>query len=312
MSGAIRIAPPPGEMVAGITDIERYIYDDIDAENYSGVKGYEIPEKARWRELHPLAADNDILKFGRQYHLLSLKKAEFDENYYEDAKPPHGGGHLVDTSKRNKLNPTTKEEAAENREWKGQQAKLHKGQEALEPDDWRLLHQMRDTLYAHPLTASIMNFPGSLREVTCLSQFPDGMWTKSQFDVVLDTKGGEAAMLFGRDDVEDGTWIGDLKSCRDASMNKFQWSVRDFKYEGQGSFYVDNYERATGIKPAGFFFIAQEKSGMCSPCVYLMGSSHFERGRRYYLDMIVKKQECKRTDTYPGYAQSALYLPGDF
>ena len=305
MSGAIVIAPPAGELVRGITNIERYQYDEIPAENWSGLKPYAVPEQAYWREQHPMDTDTDALKFGRRAHLLVLQSDLFYDRYVEIPVLPNGGGHQRKTA------TTTKEEGADNKKFLTDWKKQYADHEWIDRDEWALLHQMRDTLHGNAVTAPIFNFPGSLREVTCLSQLDDGAWTKSQLDMVLETTDGEAEIIFGVPGMPDGVWIGDYKTARFAQYGKFKWAVRDFGYRGQAGFYVDNYERATGVAVAGFFFVAQEKQGVCSPAVYIASKHTLRIGRTLYNDMLRVKAECKRTGVYPGYAANAQFLDAE-
>ncbi len=291
-----------GEFSVRLQNLERHLYDDIEAENWSRLKLYKVPQQALWNEKNPDDYDAPHFQFGRRAHMLVLEEKLFHETYICEPAWSHGGGHLKMVKGK-----TTKDEGGQNRIEKEVWDIDFKDYQKIDKDEWKQLQDMRTVLLEDPVTSSILNYPDSMREITCMSVMADDTRTKSLFDIVLDLDHAEATAMFGIPS-EAGIWIGDYKTARDASPRKFWWAADTYGYFGQASFYFDNYARATGTEPAGFFFFAQDKSNGYTPCTYIVTPDRIKRGRVEYERLLKVKRECKKTGVFPGYAKTALYL----
>ena len=298
--------PLPFTMKAGLHNLERYEYDQIDAINYSWLKNFDVPQAAKWMKDNPGEGDTDALEFGRWYHHRILQPKIFEDLYAcKVVSWTHGGGHLKKTA------TTSTNDGALNRIERATWDSANSGKQIIPADKWLQLHNMRDVLMADPVAGSIFSFPGSLREQTCISQLPDGTWLKSQIDIILELTADEAQAMFRLPGLPGGIWLGDLKTARSANPFTRQWfySVRDYKYKQQLSFYKENYQRATGVAVAGAFLCPQDKYGGFTPCTYLASERDLEAGWLFCEKMLKAKAECEQQQKWPGYAETALWLP---
>lgn len=94
--------------------------------------------------------------------------------------------------------------------------------------------------------------------------------------------------------------VVDLKSTVDASFTEFSKSMGKFRYHVQDAFYSDGL-RATGNPIDAFFFVAVEKKPpYCANLLYCSPEDK-RKGRIEYRRNLDTFNECKKTDTWPGY-----------
>ena len=160
--------------------------------------------------------------FGTQYHSYVLEPGDFEENFY-----------LYDGKRDKRI--------------KAYQELLEKagGEEYIyKPADLEKLKEMRRTLLRYSKAAKILTNDNP-KEVTIIAIDPvTGLVLKIRIDVIL---------------IND-VWLADLKTTRDATWEKFRWSMRDYWYDGQAAFYL----MVCGLTPSlshitRFVICAQEK-----------------------------------------------------
>ncbi len=109
------------------------------------------------------------------------------------------------------------------------------------------------------------------------------------------------------DFVSDLGVIVDLKTTRDASADAFGKTAANFKYPAQGAWYQDGYERATGVR-LPVVFIAAESTAPYALVVYRVADDILDLGRQEYTRLLRRLDDCRRTNTWDGYADSVQEL----
>jgi hypothetical protein len=130
----------------------------------------------------------------------------------------------------------------------------------------------------------------------------------------------EATMVW---DLWDELWKGrvdmlkpdctvDLKTCRSASVRKFQAQALELGYFEQAAVYTDGREAITG-KRVPYFIIAVEATAPYVVQVYEVQETELEWGRDRYRVLLEKLQECRKLNSWPGYNDGPLaLLPPDW
>lgn len=173
------------------------------------------------------------------------------------------------------------------KEWQAFQAE-HAGKEILKPDEHAeviaIAHAVRTHKDAGPM---LTNGRG---EVTVLWDC-EGHKAKSMLDWLQN----------------DGGWLVDVKTTRNASPESFGWSVKDFGYLGQAAFYVDAAFQVTGVRRR-FAFIAVESTPPHVCQVYRVAEDQLDKGRELYRRLLATWAKCRAEGNYPGYADGPLDL----
>lgn len=103
-----------------------------------------------------------------------------------------------------------------------------------------------------------------------------------------------------RPDINTKSFIGDLKTCNDNSIDGWQRQIKKFDYDLQAAYYHDVYECFTGIdKP--FIWISQEKSEPYNPQTYNCNDDWIEAGRNKYLYGAYRMLKYQGTGVLEGY-----------
>ena len=100
----------------------------------------------------------------------------------------------------------------------------------------------------------------------------------------------------------DGVILVDGKTCQDASPEGFGRAVWNLDYYLQAAWYVDGYERASGLKVYGFVFAAVESAWPHVAGAYMLGDDVLDKARAEYRRLLNLYAECRRTGVWPGYA----------
>lgn len=96
-------------------------------------------------------------------------------------------------------------------------------------------------------------------------------------------------------------YIGDLKTCRDASPGRWHIAVYKYKYEVQAAFYADMYNAIEGNSRDGFFHILQESFAPYEVGRRYITEEFIELGRGIYQSALSKYCECLKSGVWPGY-----------
>ncbi len=104
----------------------------------------------------------------------------------------------------------------------------------------------------------------------------------------------------------------DLKTTQDASVEKFSYSVWDWRYHVQGAFYLDGANAVLGPGTYdNFVLIAVEKTPPYGVTVNVLHPDDIQQGREEYQEDLAKYAECQSRSEWPGYRDTVnnLRLP---
>lgn len=249
-------------------------YDTIERVNFSTLKLMaKSPKHYRHALLEP-RTDTEPMKLGRCAHL-----AAFEPEKFRATVAVWDGG-----TRRGK-------------DWDAFRAR-NADKELLTQDQYEQCIAIQKTVladeYARPY---VSNGRG---EVTIA-------WTDAQRDRGVNSY---SVLCKGRLDFDAKGAIVDLKTTRDAGdgFGRQAWGL---KYYAQAAWYVDGYERATGIRKP-YVLVAVESTAPYDVVVYRVPDRHLELGREEYRAWLDRLAICRETNTWPGYANDCeleLELP---
>lgn len=104
---------------------------------------------------------------------------------------------------------------------------------------------------------------------------------------------------------EDGTLV-DVKTCVDASPDGFGRAAARLSYPAQLALYRDGLAQFVHVPKV--VIIAAEKGSPNAVTVFRVPEDVLTVGREEYLTMLSRLDECRRTDTWPGYAEDEVDL----
>ena len=139
-------------------------------------------------------------------------------------------------------------------------------------------------------------------------QWLDGVYEMSAFAVDPVT----GIMRRSRFDILGETFIGDLKSTRDASPESFAKDCANFHYHMQAAWYLD-LASSLGHPALGFAFIAVEKTPPHFVSVLELDEDALDLGRALNAKALATYARCVATDEWPGYTPdgyATISLPG--
>lgn len=155
----------------------------------------------------------------------------------------------------------------------------------LNPEQWKMIHGMRDSVMAHPAASALLTrVPGRAEQSIYWIDAITGTLCRCRPD-------------WWRDD----NLPIDLKTTEDASPEGFARSIAKFRYDVQAAFYLDGIAAATGQRPKNFVFIAVEKKPPYAVGVYVLDAETLEIGRGLYREDLAAYTECAKSDLWPGY-----------
>lgn len=147
---------------------------------------------------------------------------------------------------------------------------------ALDHETYEKVIAMRDSVLAHPVAKSLLTVDGQ-SEVSIFSEI-NGMKVKCRPDRIPNPD-------------QFGHVLVDLKKTAD--IDKFKFSVKDFRYHVQHAFYSDIYKRLTGHYPRFVFVVVGEKRsiGRHPVRVWELPGDVVEAGRVAYLEDLEAARE---------------------
>lgn len=168
----------------------------------------------------------------------------------------------------------------------------NQGKEILKPEDYELIINMRDSIFAHTLASKLLT-DGKAE----LSYF----WEDDQ----------TGALLKCRPDYlrSDGVVI-DLKTTLDASPESFAKSAANFHYHLQAAHYLEGVS-ALGDHATHFVFVCVEKKPPYAVACYTLDSEAVGFGQLLAREAISRYTKCREADQWPGYSPKieSLSLP---
>ena len=117
----------------------------------------------------------------------------------------------------------------------------------LEHSIYQTIVNMRESILAHPTARDLLTKPGQ-SEISIFSTI-EKIKVKARPDRIVEPAAFGGAHI-----------LVDVKKTAD--IDKFKYSVRDFRYHVQDAFYSDVYEAVTGFKPRFLFVVVSEKKSL--------------------------------------------------
>lgn len=139
----------------------------------------------------------------------------------------------------------------------------------LDTESYLKVCAMRDSVLAHPVANSLLTSEGQ-SEASIFAEI-NGLRVKCRPDRIVDSE------VFGQH------ILVDVKKTAD--IDKFKWSVRDFRYHVQAAYYSDIYKLLTGHYPRFVFTVVGETRsiGRHPVRVFELPKHAVEVGREAYL-----------------------------
>lgn len=240
-------------------------YRAIDAISKSDLDNVnKSPALLEWSKNAP-RSESDVANIGTATHAALLEPIEFANNYIEQPK----------FDMRTKAGKESAKKFAE----------LAGDKIVLSSSDYELIIGMRDSALAHPVIGKLLTSKGE-SEVSIFFEL-NGIKCKCRPDRIVDPS------------VTGQHIIIDVKTSAD--VDKFAYSVRDYRYDVQDAFYSDGYEKLTGHKPRFLFaVIGKNKDVGQHPCrLFELDEESRDMGRATYL---------KNLDTYSEFKAFGLGL----
>jgi hypothetical protein len=149
---------------------------------------------------------------------------------------------------------------------------------------------MLDSVMMHPKARSIIE-GCAYKELSLFTKI-FGVDCKGRMDLV---------------DVEKG-FIGDLKSCEDASIEAVRKSIRNYGYDMQNVHYEGLFEKTFERELEAFEFIFVEKEPPYAVAVYSIGDITLDRTRKEWTELLTKFDVCKTGDFWPCYGTNVVTI----
>ncbi len=157
------------------------------------------------------------------------------------------------------------------------------GKTVLTHDDAVLCTSIAESVRSHPRVAQFLS--AGQPEVSAL-------WLDSEF---------QARCRARYDWLTPDGWILDLKTTQDASPAGFAKSCANFRYHVQNAWYLDAYQAASADLPAGFVFVAVEKTPPYAVALYELDGEAADYGRRLARRDLARYATARDLDVWPGY-----------
>lgn len=170
------------------------------------------------------------------------------------------------------------------------------GKTAVNYDDMDKVLCMAKSVGCHPVLSALLDHPDTKREVTFFKTYR-GVLRKCRADIFNDSFS------------PDFTFVGDLKTTQDASIQGFSKSIVAWDYDRQAAYYSDIISDVTN-KPVNFCLIPIEKNPPYG--VTIFSTDHIvETGREIYKHLLDYYVECQNEDKHKGYTQEIVeaHLP---
>jgi hypothetical protein len=256
------------------TDRKIGMYPDIDFKQYRAEKDWvSISELNTFRKA-PICYENEYInnnkrkqtpqmELGTALHMMFESRELFNKTYQAAAK----------IDKRTKAG----QEEAEKRELLEKRA----GIIFLDPTDMNKVELACASLEAHPFVAQVKKDLKS--EVSMFWHDDDaGTLCKGRVDAYST--------------LHDG--IFDVKTTKDAS--NFDDSVVTYGYHRQAAYYLDGFQKTSGIKLNNFYWLCVEMEAPYLCSVYVADAIMLDVGRHEYKNDLKRFADCKKKNSWPG------------
>lgn len=250
------------------------VYSGISNEDYHSGPGYsksqldlveQSPGQVIWSQNAP-RSDSEADHYGTAVHCLLLEPDAFDDRY---AVGPDCG----------------RKSNADKERWEAFEKSLGDKIPLTIPERDKI-HEMHQSVLAHPEAASLLSLPSGAPELSAYWTDPDtGLlcrcrpdWWVPQFRVIVDVKTTE-------------------------DIRKVHWSIRDYRYDVQEAFYTDGMAEATGDPVDAFLFLFVSKKremGRYPVKVIELDRRAVSDARAEYKENLNTILECQRSGSWPG------------
>lgn len=258
-------------LVTGIYKaVSRTRYDSIkERVNFSTLKEMKkCPRKYKHAVEVRGKKDTDAMKLGRVVHVAVFEPERFKDSVAVWEEGPRKGP-----------------------EWKAFQDR-NRDRELLTLKEHTTCMVMQDVMRNEPRLAKYLD--GNPTEVTMLWDSPLPI-PPDQLPVSMPSK--------GRIDCNARNAIIDLKTTKDCEPAVFGRQAYDLRYRVQAAWYLDGYVLAGG-DPKPYKIITVENVEPYIVEIYNPTRDQIFAGRNEYLTWLMKLQECRATNTWPGYSMN--------
>ena len=180
--------------------------------------------------------------------------------------------------------------------WAGFQAD-NLDKQILSMDDGGQVEAIRNAVFAHPFAKKILS-EGTAEQTIIWDDEESGLKCKGRIDWIPTGSNGV---------------LVDLKTTRDASLEKFTRSCIDYGYAKQAGMYIDGIMKATGEVFDSFIFIAVETEPPYHAEVHVMDMRFIEWGYLEYRRLLYLEAKCRKEGYYPHFTEASaldLVMPG--
>jgi hypothetical protein len=161
-----------------------------------------------------------------------------------------------------------------------------KGLTPLLSKDYAQVLAMAEQIKTHKEAMYLLR--DGLPEQSAFWQHETGVWLRARFDWLPNHRG-------------PGLLLADYKTSVSADRHKFAKSAADYGYHQQAAFYIDAAKALGLSKDPGMAFVVQEKTAPYLVNVIELDEEAIATGRALNEKAIRLFQQCKLTDTWPGY-----------
>ena len=168
----------------------------------------------------------------------------------------------------------------------------HQKQSWIDHDDFEVIQQMRDALYANAEIKQILTAEHRTEVPFIWVDDETGEICKCKADIITELDGVPTVIDYKT-----------TLSCEDGS---FERSSRKFGYDFQCGFYLEGINKCT-MEDHQFAFIAQEKTAPYLARLYVCDEGFINQGKRKFHALLKKYHECKESNEWKGYETEYLY-----
>ncbi len=160
------------------------------------------------------------------------------------------------------------------------QASLDNDQDYVTESESASIKIMKQNVLDHPV-AKVINNPDWAERCIFVTCPQTGLELKAKYDCLPD----------------QGNIIYDLKTCQDASPEKFKWDIKNFRYYLQAAHYLYVAE-LEGLGKDHFVFICTEKQEPYGVSAITLDPETLHFARQKYFYLLNKFAECKKENNF--------------
>lgn len=162
-----------------------------------------------------------------------------------------------------------------------------KGRTILTAEEHRKLLLMRDSIMAYPDARMLLEAAGDVE--------PSIYWTDPETGELCRCRPDKRVVLRGT------RWHLDVKTTE--SIERFQWSIEDYRYHVQDAFYSEGEAQHFGSPPDFFAFLVvstHRSAGRFPVRLFMLDAHDKAMGRKLMREDLNRYAECRRRNRWPG------------